>query len=53
MANGIQASGGMGLKVRKIGLTKASIFLFAPIKIPSKIPKEEETKNPEVTNTRL
>jgi hypothetical protein len=43
----------MGLKVKNIGLTNASIFLLAPIKIPSKMPRDEETKNPDVTKTML
>jgi hypothetical protein len=50
---GIQANGGIGLKVKNIGLTNASIFLLAPIRMPSKIPKEEETKNPAVTRMML
>jgi hypothetical protein len=53
IANGIHANGGIGLKVKKIGFTKASIFLLAPIKMPRRIPKEEETKNPVVTNIML
>jgi hypothetical protein len=53
IANGIHARGGMGLKVKKIGLIKASIFLLAPIKIPNKIPKEEDTRNPAVTRSIL
>jgi hypothetical protein len=53
IANGIQANGGIGLKVKKMGFTKASIFLLAPIKIPNKMPRDEETKNPVVTNIML
>jgi hypothetical protein len=53
IANGIHANGGIGRRVKKIGFTKASILLLAPIKIPSKIPRNEETKNPVVTNITL
>ena len=53
IANGIHARGGIGRNVKKIGFTNASIFLFAPIKIPSNIPKDDETRKPEVTKTTL
>jgi hypothetical protein len=53
IANGIHARGGIGLKVKKIGFTKASTFLLAPIKIPNRIPKEEDTRNPVVTKSML
>ena len=53
IARGIHANGGIGLKVKNIGLTNASIFLLAPINMPSKTPKDEETKKPEVTKTTL
>jgi hypothetical protein len=53
IAKGIQANGGIGLSVKKMGLTNASIFLLAPIKIPSKIPSEDDTKNPELTKMTL
>jgi hypothetical protein len=43
----------MGRNVKNIGFTKASIFLLAPIKMPVKIPSEEETRKPIVTKTML
>ena len=49
--NGIQAIGGIGLKISKIGRNSADIGLNQPIKIPSTIPSTEPMINP--TNTRL
>ena len=53
IAKGIQANGGTGRKVKKIGLTKASIRLFAPINIPNKMPSDDETRKPKVTKSTL
>ncbi len=53
MASGIQASGGIGRRIRKIGLTKASTVRLAPIARPSATPTDEATAKPIVTSSTL
>lgn len=53
IARGIQARGGIGRKVKKIGFTIASILRLAPIKIPNKTPAAADTRNAVVTKPTL
>ena len=53
MASGIQASGGMGRRNRKAGLTSASTLRLLPMAMPSSTPRVPATAKPMTTSSTL